>query len=165
MRQWFGETIQYAGATPVSRKIVEDFLGRDGQYANTDWLYTEDEGSFFFGLSLADPRAALRLLERTIGRMDRDALLKFEAGRRQVIRALEGMAVHQDLFRPSAKLLLSLADAENETWANNATGIFVSLFSLGYGEAAPTSLAPKQRVPVLIEALKCPNLADDRRFT
>ena len=85
--------------------------------------------------------------------MDRDALLKFESGWRPVIRALEGMAVHQDLFRPSARLLLRLAEAENETWANNATGIFAGLFSMGYGEAAPTSLTPEQRLPVLIEAL------------
>ena len=154
MREWFGEMIQYAGATPVSRKVVEDFLGPDGLYANADWLNTKDGGSFFFSLSQADPRAALRVLERTIGKMDRETLLEFEAGRRDVIAALEGMSVHQDLFRPSAKLLLSLADAENETWSNNATGIFASLFSLGYGEGAPTSLAPEHRLPVLTEALK-----------
>ncbi len=159
MRQWFGEMVQYAGATHVSRKIVEDFLGPNGPFASAEWLNTKDGGSFFFNLSLADPRGALRLLERTIGKMDRDTLLKFEAGRRDVIRALERMALHQDLFRPSAKLLLRLADAENETWSNNATGIFASLFSLAYGEAAPTSLAPEHRLPVLIDALK----GDSRR--
>ncbi len=86
--------------------------------------------------------------------MDRDALLKFEDGRRDVIWALEGLALYSDLFRPSAKLLLSLAEAENETWSNNATGVFAGLFSLGYGQIAPTSLAPEHRLPILTAALK-----------
>jgi hypothetical protein len=94
------------------------------------------------------------LLQRTIGRMDRETLLKFDAGRRDVIWALEGLALYSDLFKPTAKLLLSLAEAENETWSNNATGIFAGLFSLGYGELAPTSLAPEYRLPILTVALE-----------
>ena len=58
------------------------------------------------------------------------------------------------MFRPSAQLLLSLAEAENETWSNNATGVFSGFFSLGYGELAATSLAPEQRLPILIAALR-----------
>ena len=49
--------------------------------------------------------------------------------------------------------MLALAEAENETWSNKATGVFAGLFSLGYGEVAPTSLAPEHRLPVLMEAL------------
>jgi hypothetical protein len=154
MRQWFGEMIEYAEAAPVSKRLVADLLGPNGLYANADWLNTKEGGRFFFSLSLADPPAALRLLERTIGNMDRDALLTFDAGRRDIIWALEGLALHNDLFKPSAKLLLSLAEAENETWSNNATGVFAGLFSLGYGEVAPTSLAPEYRLPVLTAALK-----------
>jgi hypothetical protein len=85
--------------------------------------------------------------------MNRDELLQFEEGRRDVIWALENMALHGDLFRPVAELLLALAEAENETWSNNASGVFAGLFSLGYGEVAPTSLAPEHRLPVLTKAL------------
>jgi hypothetical protein len=154
MRTWFGEMIEYASAAPVSKRLVTELLGPNGPYANAEWLNTKDGGRFFFSLSLADPQNALRLLERTIGRMDRGALLKFEGGRRDVIWALEGLALHDDLFVPSAKVLLSLAEAENETWSNNATGVFAGLFSLGYGKIAPTSLAPEHRLPVLSAALK-----------
>jgi hypothetical protein len=154
MRTWFGEMIEYAAAAPVSKRLVAKLLGPDGPYATAEWLNTKDGGRFFFSLSLADPPNALRLLERTIGQMDRDTLLKFEGGRRDVIRALEGLALHDVLFVPSAKLLLSLAEAENETWSNNATGVFAGLFSLGYGKVAPTSLAPEHRLPILTAALK-----------
>ncbi len=153
MRQWFGEMIEYANATPVSKKLVADLLGPNGLYANAEWLKTKAGGRFFFSLSLADPSAALRLLQRTIGRMARDELLQFEEGRRDVICALENMALHGDLFRPAAELLLALAEAENETWSNNASGVFAGLFSLGYGEVAPTSIAPEHRLPVLTKAL------------
>ncbi len=153
MRQWFAEMIEYAEATPVSKRLVAKLLGPDGLYADAEWLNTKEGGRFFFSLSVADPPGALRLLERTIGKMDRDALLKFETGRRDIIWALEGLALYSDLFKPSAKLLLSLAEAENETWSNNATGVFSSLFSLGYGEVAPTSLAPEYRLPILTAAL------------
>ena len=59
-------------------------------------------------------------------------MLRFEDGRRDVIWTLEGTALYPDLFKQSARLLLKLADAENETWSNNATGVFTGLFSLGY---------------------------------
>jgi hypothetical protein len=154
MRQWFGEMFEYAEATQISKRLVEQLLGPDGLYKDAEWLNTKEGGRFFFSLSLASPPNALRLLERTIGRTDRDGLLKFEEGRRDVIWALEGLALHSDLFTSSAKLLLSLAEAENETWTNNATGVFAGLFSLGHGEVAPTSLAPEHRLPVLNAALR-----------
>lgn len=154
LRQWFGEMIEYAAAAPVSKRLVSKMLGPDGVYRNAEWLNTKEGAKFFFSLSLADPRGAVAFLERTIGKMDRKALLGFEAGRRDVIWALEGTALHSDLFIPSAKLLLALAEAENETWSNNATGVFAGLFSLGYGAVAPTSLAPEHRLAVLRDALK-----------
>jgi hypothetical protein len=85
--------------------------------------------------------------------MTRDELFEFGPGRRDVVWALENMALHGELFGSSARLLLALAEAENETWSNNASGVFAGLFSLGYGEVAPTSLAPEHRLPVLTQAL------------
>jgi hypothetical protein len=154
MRQWFAEMIEYAASTPVSKRLVENLLGQDGLYKDAEWLNTKEGGRFFFSLSVADPPGAVRRLEQTIGKMDRETLLQLEEGRRDIIWALEGIAVHGELFKPAAKLLLALAEAENETWSNNATGVFAGLFSLGYGQVAPTALAPEHRLPVLLAALK-----------
>jgi hypothetical protein len=82
--------------------------------------------------------------------MDRQSLLNFKEGRRDVIWALERLAEHAELFLPAAALLLALAEAENERWSNSATGVFAGLFSLAYGEAAPTELTPDYRLPVLM---------------
>lgn len=152
-QEWFGEMLEYANATPISKSVVADLLGPEGLYKDAEWLKTKEGGRFFFSLSLADPPSALRLLERTIGEMKHEELLKFDKGRREVIWALENMALYSDLFISAAKLLLRLGDAENETWSNNASGIFAGLFSLGYGEVAPTSLSPEYRLPILIDAL------------
>lgn len=153
MRQWFVEMIEYGAAAPVSKKLVEHFLSPSGLFTDAGWLNNPEGSSFFFSLSLADPHSALSTLERTIGTLSRDDLLKFDAGRRDVVRALEVLALHPDLFRPAARLLLALAEAETETWSNNASGVFADLFSLGYGETASTGLAPENRLPVLLEAI------------
>jgi hypothetical protein len=153
LRHWFGEMIEYASATPISRQLVTQLLGPTGLYADAEWLKTKDGARFFFSLSLADPFRAVQALERTVGQMSREELLQFGPGRRDIVWTLEGTALHSDLFRPSARLLLALAEAENETWSNNATGVFADLFSLGYGEVAPTGLAPEHRLPVLTDAL------------
>jgi hypothetical protein len=153
MREWFGEMLEYAAAAPVSKKVVADLLGPEGLYKDSDWLKTKEGGRFFFSLSLADPHGAMRMLERTVGKMSHAELLKFNDGRRNVVWALDNLALYSELFRPAARLLLALALAENETWSNNASGEFTGLFSLGYGEIAPTSLSPDQRLPVLTDAL------------
>ena len=70
-----------------------------------------------------------------------------------MVDALAYIAVWKELFQPAARLLLALAEAENESWANNASGVFADLFSLGYGEAASTEAPPADRFPILREAL------------
>ena len=61
--------------------------------------------------------------------------------------------MRKQLFADAARLLLKLGEAENESWSNNASGVFRGLFSLAPGRAAPTELPPKYRFPVLREAL------------
>jgi len=107
----------------------------------------------FLALTKADPQAALQCLARTVGTLDTDALREFTDGRREVVYALEMIAIWDDLFADAARLLLRLAEAENETYANNASGVFAGLFSPGYGEVAPTEASPQKRLLVLEEAL------------
>ncbi len=150
---WFLEMFKYAEQSQVSQKIVSKILGPTGPFKNRDFLNSELGGDFFLALTDVDPKQALRCLERTIGQWDREDLLRFTDGRRGVIWALERIAIWKDTFHGAAKLLLKLAEAENESWSNNATGMFAELFSPGYGEVAPTEASPQERLPVLKEAL------------
>ena len=51
-------------------------------------------------------------------------------------------------------MLLALGEAENETYSNNASGIFAKIFSVGYGPVAPTEAPPEERFPVLVAAFE-----------
>lgn len=91
-------------------------------------LDSEIGSQIFLGLAKADHLLAIATLERILGTLPKEKLLEFEAGRRNVVCALEKIAWWHDTFYRAARLLLKLADAENETWSNNATGVFSQLF-------------------------------------
>ena len=84
----------------------------------------------------------------------KEDFLHFTEGRREVVWALEKIAVWEDLFADAARLLLALGEAENEDWSNNASGVFVGLFSPAYSKGAPTEVAPADRFPILKEAFE-----------
>ncbi len=153
LREWFGEMFRYAAASPVTSRVARDLLGEEGPYRNNDVLRSELGANLFLALSEADPRSALRTLERTIGTWSKEQLLEFTTGRRQVVWALEKIAVWRDLFADAARLLLALGEAENERYSNNASGVFAGLFSPGWGQVAPTEASPDERFPILVDAL------------
>ena len=152
--EWFYEMFQYAAESDAASRIVEDLLGPNGPFQGDENLKTRLGSRFFSVLTEANPKSALKCLMRTIGTWDRDTLLHFTEGRRNVIWALEKIAMWEDLFGDAAELLLALGEAENEGWPNNASGVFAALFSPGHGRVAPTEAPPAIRFPVLKEAFE-----------
>ena len=148
--EWFYEMFVYAAESEAALKIVKDLLGPNGPFQDNEYLKTRLGSRFFLALTEADPKSALKCLMRTIGTCNRDDLLQFTVGRRDVIWALEKIARHQDLFTDAAKLLLALGEAENEPYSNNASGVFAGLFS--HGASTEASLA--ERLPILKETFK-----------
>ena len=151
--RWYCEMFEYAKQSPQASEIVTKLLRPGGFFDGNEALKTQLGADFFLTLSRVDRRSALACLERAIGRQSRADLKTVMIGRRQVVWALEGMARHEDTFERASWLLLRLAEAENETYANNATGTFCSLFVPGAGRFAKTRVAPRDRVPILREAI------------
>ena len=85
---------------------------------------------------------------------NKEDFLHFTEGRREVVWALEKIAMWGDLFADAARLLLALGEAENEDCSNNASGVFAGLFSPAYSKGAPTEAAPADRFPILKEAFE-----------
>lgn len=160
--QWFFDMFKYAAQSEVATAIVEEILGENGPFQLQELLQIQLGARFFLALTEANPAAALRCLKRTIGTWGKETLLEFTTGRREIIYSLERIAMWRPLFADAARLILSLAEAENETWANNASGVFAELFSLGTGELAPTQAPPQERFTVLREALQ--SLSERRRL-
>jgi len=153
IREWFYEMFVYAAQSQTASSVVKKLLEEGGLFHDDEFLRSELGANFFFAIAQADPKTALKYLQKKIGRLGGDELLLLTTGRRHIIGALQGIAVWQDLFDGAAKILLQLAEAENEGWSNNATGVFCDLFAFGYGAVATTEAPPKQRLLVLREVL------------
>jgi len=154
LRDRFHEMFQYAAASPVTQRLVKGWLGASGPFFRDEVWESRNTAEFFLTLTNADAERALEVLKLTIGKWGVEKLKGLSAGRRAIVNALERMAMWRDLFVDSARLLLALAEAENEDWANSATGVFREQFSLAYGPIAPTEAAPEERIVVLREALR-----------
>ena len=137
---------EYAKQSPRASAVVTELL-KHGNF------FDSNQASFFLTLSKTDPSSALDYLERKICGKSREQLLQFTSGRRETVWALEIIAEYKENFERATNLLLLLAEAENEDFSNNATGIFLNLFSPAEGQVAPTTVAPKDRIPVLESAI------------
>ena len=150
----FYDMFVYAAESEVALRVVKELLGPNGLFRDDEYLKTRLGSRFFLALTEADPESALKCLMQTVGPWDKETLLDFTDGRRSVIWALEKIAMWRKLFPDAARLLLALGEAENERIANNASGVFAELFSLGPGAVAPTEAPPVERLPVLKEAFE-----------
>jgi hypothetical protein len=160
--QRFFDHIPYITTTARGREFSKAILGEDGIFSDGSLLKTDIGADFFLKLTEADPGSALNLLKKTVGRWSKEDLAQFTIGRRQIVWALEMIAMWRDLFTDAARLLLALGEAESETAANNASGVFAELFSPAPGRVAPTEASPEERFPVLEEALT--SASEERRL-
>ena len=149
----FSSRFPFITSTEPGRRLVEKLLSKEGIFADGTFLDTSIGSHLFAKLTEGDPRLALQCLRRTIGTWNKEQLLGFRTGRRQIIWSLEKIAVWRELFPDAARLLLALGEAENESFANNASGVFSDLFSPAWGLVSPTEASPEERLPILIEAI------------
>ncbi len=154
LHQWFCEMLLYAKESSQTVKIVQNLLGANGIFYDLNNYQKSSNGKLFFILAQTEPGSALNAIINSLRNKDRKDLLEFKKGRREVINALEQIALYGSYFKGAACCLQKLAEAENESWSNNATGIFIGLFSFGIGNSAPTELTPLERLPIFKNLLE-----------
>ncbi len=147
LRRWFNEMFIYAKESKQAEEVVQKLLGSSGHFY--DLNNYGSGGDLFIVLAQNNPGAAVRAVYAALEEKSFDDLIKFTRGRRQIIYALQKIALYSDFFEEAAECMRKLAEAENEKWSNNATGVFVELFNLGYGKIASTDLAPLDRLSLL----------------
>jgi len=157
LRDWLNEMFIYARESRTATSVIEALLSDNGPYSTLDGLNSESESALFFTIAQVNPKAAVRTLYKALDGTSIEMRALFEAGRRYVIHALERIAIYEECFLDAAKCLLLLAEAENEDWSNNATGVFTELFTLGYGPLASSALPPQERLPFLIDLIRSPS--------
>lgn len=157
MQQHFDAMLMFAKESKAATAWADRLLGEGGMFASLAGFATGSDASLFFAVAQAKPKAALRRFAAALGREDAEARREFAGdARRTAIHRLEQLAVPAETFFEATKCLLLLAEAENESWSNNATGTFLSLFNLGHGQLAASELSPIDKLDYLRELLRSP---------
>ena len=135
---------------PETQQITRDLCGDTGPFGQAEVLNSDKGSRLFRSLVEVNPIDTAYALERAFGSWDKEQLLQVQAGRRNLVWALEKLCFWENTFPIASRVLLSFAVAENETWGNNSTNQFFQLYHyLLSGTQAP----PNLRLQVIDEAL------------
>ena len=121
--------------TSIAEEVVRHVCRHGGPLAELEPLANARRAEVLSALAEVAPNVVLETMDRSLGCAADLSKVRGDA-RRHTVRALEKIAFHPDTFDGAARLLLRLAIAENETWVNNATGLFKGLFQPGLGTTA-----------------------------
>jgi hypothetical protein len=134
------------GRFDPATSVLPDLLAPDGPFGSLDALEHGRLGQVLTQLAIVSPDQVAPHLNLLIGAAEIDGLRMMVASRRSLVWTLEKLVWHTRTFELAADSLLKLAIAENESWANNATGTWLDLF----GTTLPgTAATPEQRIRYL----------------
>ncbi len=134
------------GRFEPARSVLPQLLAADGPFGSMARLEENGLGRVLTQLAIVLPDEVALHLREVVEEVDREGLLAMRASRRDLVWTLEKLAWHTRTFEVAANTLLKLALAENETYANNATGTWTDFF----GAMLPgTAARPTARVEYL----------------
>lgn len=155
----FNYMFRFAHESEAATRTVNYLLGPEGPFADGRLLNDGSGSDFFLALTEAAPEKALERLEHTVAQWDSEKLLNFTQGRHELIWAIERIAVWEGLFVRAMRVLLRLAEAENDkVYSNNSTGTFKDFFSL----MSATEEPPLNRITLLEELITSGNPTKER---
>jgi hypothetical protein len=155
MQQHFDAMLMFAQESKAATAWADRLMGEGGMFASLAGYKTASSASLFFAIAQAKPKAALRRFAAALGAETVEGRHQFVGdARRTAVRRLEQLAVPAETFFEAAECLLLLSEAESESWSNNSTGVFISLFGLGYGPVAASELPPVGKIDYLCKLLR-----------
>jgi hypothetical protein len=155
MQEHFDAMLMFVQESKAATAWAERLMGNGGVFASLAGYDAASGARLFFAVAQAKPKAALRRFAAALGGETVDARREFKGDARRIaVHRLEQLAIPSETFFEAAQCLLLLAESENESWSNNSTGVFISLFSLGYGQIAASELAPIEKIDYLRELLR-----------
>jgi hypothetical protein len=148
-RDAYYERLQSMASNPQAREYAREEL--DHFFRVNDFVDARGVRRWS-ALSSADPdRAARNILRALTGTSLEDRGRIQDRARREIVWTLVRLAWRSSSFSDAIKALALLAEAENETWANNASAEFVARFQILLGGTAVPYL---ERLSVLDDLLK-----------
>jgi hypothetical protein len=140
------ERVADLGRFEPTKSPLAKLLATDGPFATLEGIENEGFGGLLTQLAIVLPDEVVLHVRELVEAVSKDKLYSLKKIRRDLVWTLEKLAWNSRNFEDAADVLMLLALAENENYANNATNTWVSLF----GTMLPgTSAAPNQRVEYL----------------
>lgn len=113
------------------KKLTEELCGLQGPFGQAEVILSVRGSMLFRAFVNVNPEHTSRALYQVFENLDQNQLIEIDGDvRRNLVWALEKLCFHADEFPESAWCLFLLALAENESWSNNATGIFAQLYNV-----------------------------------
>lgn len=138
---------------PAQAGLIE-LMGADGPFSSLEAIERSRSGRLLTQLAIVLPDEVTRRLSTFLDDATDDELRELTSIRRDLVWTLEKLSWHTETFAPAANCLLRLAQAENESYGNNATGTWRSLF----GALIPaTAASPEARIDYLQATARSPN--------
>lgn len=130
------------GRFEPATSVLPQLLSESGPFASLQQIESGGLGRILTQLAIVLPDQVALHLGELIESASVDELRAHTQSRRDLVWTLEKLVWHRRTFETAANSLLRLALAENETFANSATGTWVDLF----GTMLPgTAATPTQR--------------------
>lgn len=134
------------------KSLGEALYGIKGPFGQAEMILSIRGSRFFRSFTVVNPDSTSDALYRMISLKSVDELLEITGTiRRNLIWGLERLCFHYRTFSESAWCLLLLANAENESYGNNATDRFTQLFRI---YLSGTEANPQKRFNLLRKAIK-----------
>ena len=136
--------------TTISGKVARHVCRYNGPFDGPGSIFKDGNGEVLSALAEIDCQTVAEQIGRCLD--DVGDLTRVEgSARSRLVDASAKIAFNSDTFAEGANLLLRLAAAENQNWANNSTGHFRSLFGV---VGASTEADGPARLSFLDEALE-----------
>ena len=149
----------YLDSQASVQKFSERLFGSQSPFVHAEELLTERGSKLFRAFVEVNPESTSQALYNVLRSISQDEIHDISGDtRRNLVWGLEKSCFHAGAFEKSAWCMLLLASAENETWSNNATGMFSQLFRINL---SGTAAAPNIRFDVLRRALDLNRLEVD----
>lgn len=124
----FHQQFKYMGFCDKACEMLNQLLGENSPFGNVEVLNTELGSRLFRTFVEVNPIVVAEFLCRVLSPLSIDSLKGIDAGRRNLVWAVEKLCFDPRTFNKGAFLMMRLGIAENEEWSNNATSEFCSLF-------------------------------------
>lgn len=128
LSQAFHQQFKYMGFCDKACEMLNQLLGENSPFGNVEVLNTELGSRLFRTFVEVNPVVVAEFLCRVLSPLSIGSLKGIDAGRRNLVWAVEKLCFDSRTFSKGAFLMMRLGIAENEEWSNNATSEFCSLF-------------------------------------